>query len=298
MRSNLAVCTDFEVWPGPMEGVGSNEFAAAAAALHLTGCWMTPFIRITDTVPSVSRIFKRMERYLTGNLPVIFQLMGNEASGLIDCARKILEHPAVFGINLNMGCPSSRVVRHGAGGGLLKNPGKAVDLALEVANALPSGVFSVKIRSGFADASDMKELLEPLCRSGKVAKVFFHYRTVLENYSSDVLPFREERIAGAVKLCGKVPLIANGDIDSVETAVKLVERTAAAGVMIARPWMKDPFLLRRFYTDAPDAESGRELFFAKLKENGVRGGALIEMARMLWGSKSQRFRDIISRELV
>ncbi len=283
-----------EVWPGPMEGVGSNEFVRAASELGLTGVWMTPFIRITQSVPSLKKMVSGISAYLDSGLPVVVQLMGDDPVLLGQSGRRLLELPGVSGINLNMGCPSSRVVRHGSGGGLLKDPRRAADLALAVADMLPEGKFSVKVRSGFADSGDMEIFLPVLADGGKVAAIFFHYRTVREGYLASALPFREERIARAVALCGKVPLIANGDIDSVECAENLIRQTGAAGVMIARPWMKDPFLLRRFSGIAPDAEEGRERFFAELRANGVANGALIGMAKMLWGSESLRFREILS----
>ena len=287
---------DFEVWPGPMEGVGSNEFVRAASALHLTGVWMTPFIRLTQSVPTLKKMVNGISAYLESGLPVVVQLMGDDPEILGRCGKMLLALPNVTGINLNMGCPSLRVVKHGAGGGWLKEPLRAAEFALQVAETLPEGVFSVKLRSGFDDPGDMEIFLPELANHGKVSKIFFHYRTVKEGYSFSTLPYRQERVRRAVELCGKVPLIANGDIDSVENAEDLLCRTGAAGVMIARPWMRDPYLLRRFNGNAPDAAEGRERFFACLRENGVSGGALIEMARMLWGSESERFREVVRQE--
>jgi tRNA-dihydrouridine synthase len=142
----------------------------------------------------------------------------------------------------------------------------------------------------------MEIFLPALADSGCVSKIFFHYRTVKELYSQRALPEREKRIARAVELCRDIPLIANGDISSVSEASELVDKTGCAGVMIARPWLKDPFLLRRFREDTPDAVEGRELFFSALQQSGVTGGALIEIAKMLWGVESERFRKIISKE--
>lgn len=287
---------DFEVWPGPMEGVGRGEFAHAAAMLHLASCWMTPFIRITESVPSERKLFKTIAPYLDSTLPVTVQLMGTSAELLRKCAATIMSNPAVSGINLNFGCPSSRVTKHGAGGAMLKNPALLGDFCRVVAQGVPSGRISVKLRSGFQDAAEMENIIPQLIICGVVDKIFFHYRTVAENYSSLPLPRREERIKRAVELCKNVPLIANGDISSVEDAEKLISVTGASGVMIARSWLKDPFLLRRFREkDAPDAEKGRTIFFAALEESGISGGALIELAKLLWGVKSPEFLRCVER---
>ena len=288
---------DFEVWPGPMEGVGRNEFVQAASALQLTSCWMTPFIRITGSLPSIGKMVREIRSYLDSGLPTVVQLMGSDPALLGKCAHQIVENfPGIAGINLNCGCPSNRVVGHDSGGGMLKNPGEIAGFCMKMAEFLPGKKISVKIRSGFAEPGDMEIFLPALAESGSVSKIFFHYRTVKELYSLHALPEREKRIARAVELCGSVPLIANGDISSVAEAREIVRNTGCAGVMIARPWIKDPFLLRRFYEEVPEAAEGRELFFSALQQSGVTGGALIEIAKMLWGVESERFRKIISKE--
>ena len=285
----------FEIWPGPMEGVGSNEFARTASELQLTDKWMTPFIRITDALPSTGKLRKQISAYLASGLPVTIQLMGTSPQLLGECAQKVLDFPGVSGINLNAGCPSLRVVKHGSGGGMLKHPEKLAGFCKQIAKYLPDGKLSIKIRCGYSEPEDMKIFLPELCASQAVSKIFFHYRTVIEGYSPAALPFRSERIAQAVKLCGKVPLIANGDISTVEDADKLLRETGAAGVMIARPWMRDPYLLRRFTGNAPDAETGREMFFAALRKSGIGGGALIEMAKMLWGTNDWHFLELLNK---
>ena len=291
--------TDFEVWPGPMEGVGSNEFVKAASLLQLTSHWMTPFIRITDSLPGINKMVKNIRSYLGSGLPVTVQLMGENPELLGQCGRIISsKFPSVTGINLNCGCPSNRVISHNAGGGMLKTPENIAGFCMKMAEYLPGKKLSVKIRSGFADPSDMEIFLPALADCGCVSKIFFHYRTVKELYSSAVLPEREKRIARAVELCRDIPLIANGDIVSAADARNLVESTGCSGVMIARPWMKDPFLFRRFSGEAPPVHEGRELFFEALQKNNVSGGALIEMAKMLWGVESERFRKIISKEMI
>ena len=58
--------------------------------------------------------------------------------------------------------------------------------------------------------------------------------------------------------------------------------------------MRDPFLLRRIEkNDAPDPETGREVFYAELVRSGVAGGALIELAKLLFGAADPHFRRLI-----
>ncbi len=286
----------FEIWPGPMEGVGREGFVRTVNALHLTGCWMTPFLRLSETMPSDAVLRRFAAEYLNSNVPVTIQLMGNEPELLGRCGKRLLLLTAAENINLNCGCPSLRVVKHGAGGGMLKAPEKVASFCKRMAEHLPPGKLSVKLRAGFSSAEDMKIFLPMLAECGAVSKIFFHYRTVAEAYSAAPLPLREERIAAAVRLAAPLPLIANGDIATVEEGENLVRTTGCAGVMIARPWMRDPYLLQRFHgKDVPDAGSGREIFFAKLLKQGLSGGALLEMAKMLWGTDSPQFKKLLKK---
>lgn len=285
-----------EVWPGPMEGIYREEFVAAALSLDLVERWMTPFIRITENIPSASKLKKAIGWQFPCGMPITVQLMGNNPELLAKCGNFILENFSVSGINLNLGCPSMRVVKHGAGGGLLKEPQRAIDLCAAVAEQLPGDTFSVKLRSGYDDPDDMEILLPGLTDIQGITKIFFHYRTVCEGYSAVCREERIKRFIKAVKLCGNVPVIINGDIDDVGSAVHLMEITGASGVMSARSWLRDPFLLKRFSGDAPDAENGRNIFFSEIRKRGVRGGALIETAKMLWGVNDPRFREILADE--
>ena len=113
-----------EIWPGPMEGVGKAEFVRTVNAMRLTERWMTPFLRLSETMPSDAVLRRFAAAYFASQVPVTIQLMGTSPQLLGQCAARLLELTPAAGINLNFGCPSSRVVKHGAGGGMLKQPEK------------------------------------------------------------------------------------------------------------------------------------------------------------------------------
>ena len=290
---------DFEVWPGPMEGVGKGGFIEAVNLLHLTGRWMTPFFRVSQELPRRKSFVRFAELFFSGGVPVCVQLMGTDA-GLLGAAGEEFLRMGAESLNLNFGCPSSKVISGGAGGGALKAPEKLAEFCCRVKAALPDGAkLSVKLRTGWASPEDMRIFLPQIAGCGAVDKVFLHYRTVKEGYSPEALVFREARLKEAVELSSPLPLIANGDITGVEMAKHLVERTGCAGVMIARPWLQDPYLLRRFSDPAvPEAEAGRELFFSELQKKNLHIGAQIELARMIWGVRDRRFLELIARQPV
>ena len=215
---------------------------------------------------------------------------------LLAAAGTVFAGFGVESININFGCPSSRVISGGAGGGALKTPEKLADFCCHVRAELPANVpLSVKIRCGWENCNEMENFLPAIAESGAVDKIFFHCRTVKELYKPIDEAERYRRFKRAVELAGSVPVIINGDIDSVEKAREAVEYSGGAGVMIARPWLRDPWLLRRFSDpSAPDAESGRERFFAEARAKNLPRGGVIELAKMLWGVNDPRFKAVLN----
>lgn len=286
---------DFEIWPGPMEGVGKGGFITAVNHLKLVSRWMTPFFRVSQNLPKTAKIRTFLEPFRQSGVPVCVQLMGTDPV-LLGEAAAVFAGMGIASINLNFGCPSSRVTSSGAGGGALRRPELLSKFCLTVKSFLPPEVsLSVKIRSGWENPDEMENLLPLFAASPAVSKIFFHYRTVKELYRDISPEIRQSRFDRAVELAGKVPLIINGDISSVEEGRQCLQLSGGAGVMIARPWISDPWLLRRFTApDVPDRTSGREIFFQKASECGISRGGMIELARMLWGSDSDRFRKFIA----
>lgn len=280
-----------EVWPGPMEGVASAAFVRAANSLGLAPRWMTPFLRLSVAMPKKKRVKDFLTPFLESGVPVTAQLMGTNAELIARAAEVCLKLGAV-GINLNFGCPSRRVVNGGAGGGALRDPDRAAELLANVGERLPGVALSVKMRSGWRDFAEFDGIVDRLLATGAASKFFIHHRTVAEMYRD--VPDRMARFERIAAKCAGVSLILNGDIADANEARELVERTGAAGVMCARVWMRDPYLLRRIEkNDAPDPKTGREIFYAELVKSGVAGGALIELAKLLFGADDPHFLKLI-----
>ena len=273
-----------------MEGAALAPFVRAVSGLGLVRRWMTPFLRVSETCFRQKKIARFLAPYLESGLPVTVQLMGIRDDMLAELAVRCLEAGAI-GINLNCGCPSRRVVSGGAGGGALKNPEKLAATVAAIRRAVGSDTpFSVKMRCGVSAPEEMPAIIPLLAEAG-TDKFFIHYRTVTEQYLS--VPGREERLRRAVLAASPLPVIVNGDISSVEDGRKLLESTGAAGLMIARALLRDPWLLSRFENPAvPSPEDGRRRLLEALETFRVRGGNKLELVRMMWGEKSPQFRRL------
>lgn len=194
-------------------------------------------------VHACSRLDRHILRSITENptgRPAIAQLIGNDPTELVRTARELQRHP-IMGIDLNLGCPAPVVYRKCAGGGLLRDLAKIELLLGALRDAIaPPLTFSVKTRLGFDSTAPFEPLLE-LFSKHHLDLITVHGRTVTEMYRSEV---HYDFIRRAVKAMN-CPVIANGNITSVADAHAVLQCTAAAGLMIGRGAIRNPWLFEQ-----------------------------------------------------
>lgn len=293
------------VIPSPMEGVMTDLFCRAMSDLKLTDCWITPFIRISNSVPGIKSLREKISRFIESPIPVTVQIMGNNPSYMAGTAKELSSLP-VNGININFACPSNTVIKNNSGGSLLKN----IPLMKDIINAVKDGAgdlpVSVKLRAGFSDASEMPEILDAV-RSSYPAYVIFHFRTVDEEY--DDIPAGFERTAKAVEMLGPIPLIASGDVFSVNDAASVVSQAGCVGVAAGRGLLRNPFLIREimaFFKDGKNIDKAAHeekalAFFLKTLEIArsnparyFRRSSALESARNLFeGAEHPFFKKLL-----
>lgn len=238
--------------------------------------WMTPFFRISENVPRKRFFAEFLEPFRAAGVPIAAQLMGNCPERLA-VAATVFAELGVAEINLNFGCPSSTVLRSGAGGALLKTPERMRAILEAVRRAVAPLPVTVKMRVGMDAPGEMELLLPNL----PCDRLYLHFRTVRELYRP--APGRIARLRRAVELAGSVPVVANGDIDTPEDAAAVLASTGAAGVMCARGLFRDPGLLRRIAgLPAEDAETLRRKLYRRVTAGIVRNGQSIQLCRLLW----------------
>lgn len=266
----------------------------AAGTLGLVSRWMTPFLRVTSGAPK-RKILEAFLAPFAGPLPVTVQLMGTDPTAMAECAAAFAQL-GVTAFNLNFGCPSRQVTSGGAGGGALRDPAGMLRMAETVKAAIPALSLSVKLRTGWSDPAEQEQFLPPLAQSGCVERFFVHYRTVKELYRP--ADGRAERLKRAMELTAPVPVVLNGDVNTPEDAQMLLAALpGAAGVMCARGWLRDPYLLRRLEgKDAPEPETGRERLFRETVKDGFPVPKSIELSNLLWGGKERNpyFRQLVA----
>ena len=166
------------------------------------------------------------------------QLFGSETQAFIDAA-KIVEDLGADGIDLNLGCPSPKVVGSGHGSALLKDPCTAAKMmeALVKSTHLP---VSVKMRLGFYDC-DTAALVRT-CKtfeSAGICSIAIHGRTTKQKYTgqADWEPIYE------VKRNLSIPVLGNGDVTSAAIAKQKLGNLD--GMMIGRAAMRNPWIFQQ-----------------------------------------------------
>lgn len=236
----------------PMQDVTDLAFMRVVAHYGPPDYFFTEFLRVHAQSRPEPHILRSIDENETGR-PVFAQLIGEDITHLRRTAEALLRHP-VAGIDLNLGCPAPKVYRKNVGGGLLREPQRVGEILAALRAAVP-GLFTVKMRVGFEDARHFETLLD-LVNEHRVDLLSVHGRTVRQMYRGDV---SYDLIARAAKHV-RCPVLANGNVTSAEKAVSVVGSTGAAGVMIGRHAIRNPWIFRQ----CRERFTGREPFRATL----------------------------------
>jgi tRNA-dihydrouridine synthase C len=201
-------------------------------------------------VHGASRLDPWILRSITENptgRPIAAQMIGQDIDALCRTARQLEGYP-IAAIDLNLGCPAPVVCKKEAGGGLLRNRPK-LDRLLGCLREQVRGRLTVKTRVGYHDPAEFPPLLDLLTKHG-IDALAIHGRTVVERYQTPIHP---ECIRRAVETLS-CPVIANGNVVDVATGLALHRQTGAAGLMIGRGAIRNPWLfaqLRAIFDGRP-----------------------------------------------
>lgn len=227
----------------PMEDVTDASFrilCREAGAAMVT----TEFISSDGLVRDAAKAIAKM-RTLEAEAPVAIQIYGNLPSAMVDAAR-MAERAAILAgghgadvIDINFGCPVSKIAGRGAGSGMLREPDKLVAITKAVVEAVGKPV-TVKTRLGWDENSKIiVELAERLQDAG-IAALTIHGRTRCQMYKGQA----DWTLIGEVRRNPRmhIPIIGNGDIASAEAAKDAFEKYGVDGIMVGRACFGRPWL--------------------------------------------------------
>ena len=173
--------------------------------------------------------------------PIAVQIAGVDPLEMADAARHNIDRGAQI-IDINMGCPAKKVCNVHAGSALMSNEPLALRIVeAVVAACAPRGVpVTLKMRTGRCDAERNAVALARAAESAGVAMVTVHGRTRLQGFTGEA----EYETIAAVKAAVRIPVVANGDIDSPARAREVLRRTGADALMIGRAAQGRPWIFR------------------------------------------------------
>lgn len=186
--------------------------------------------------------FKRKTELLIATTPddhpLAMQIFGSDPDVMAASASALEAYGADM-IDINMGCPVSKVVKTGGGAVLMRAPEVAEAIVRACVRAVSIPV-TVKIRAGWDDTSrNAVEFARRMAGAGAAA-ITVHGRTRAQGYSGRA----DWRVIGEVVAAVPVPVIGNGDVVDGFSARALLEQTGCAGLMIGRAAVGAPWLFR------------------------------------------------------
>ena len=219
---------------GPMAGVTDWAFRTVCAELGAN-------ITVTEMVSSRALVYKdKKSAALLKKTPTGVcgaQIFGNDPEIMAQGAQLALEISGCDFLDINMGCPMPKIANSGDGCGLMRTPELAEQIVRSVKKAVDVPV-TVKCRLGWDKGSiNVLDFTKRMEDAG-ATMIAVHGRTRSMLYSG----VADWDTIGKVKQQLSIPVIANGDVVSAETALRCLKWTGADGIMIGRATFGDPWV--------------------------------------------------------
>ena len=233
----------------PMEDVPDASFRILCREQGASAVY-TEFIPSDGLIRDAGKALAKM-RTREDEAPVGIQIYGHIPESMVEAARMadraaelVGGHGADF-IDINFGCPVSKIAGRGAGSGMMRGPDKMVAITKAVVEAVNKPV-TVKTRLGWDEGSKIiVELAERLQDAG-IQALTIHGRTRCQMYKGQA----DWTLIGAVKNNPRmhIPIIGNGDIDSPQKAKEAFERWGVDAIMVGRATFGHPWIFKEMRT--------------------------------------------------
>jgi tRNA-dihydrouridine synthase B len=226
----------------PMAGVTDTAFRG------LVRRWAPDSLICTEMISSNGLVYsKRFDAPILDKTimdePIAYQLAGHREEVLIEAAQTIIRDKQPDTIDLNMGCPVKKITGNFEGCALMKEPELAFKLISSLVKAQEregtNTPITVKFRLGWDNNSMNYRSFATMCEDAGASMITLHARTRAQGYQ----PGCRWEAFGELKETVRIPVIANGDIRTIEDVRHVMETYGVDGVMMGRSVMGQPWLI-------------------------------------------------------
>jgi tRNA-dihydrouridine synthase B len=229
LRNNLFVA--------PMAGVTDRPFRQLCKKLGAG-------LAVSEMVTSNSLLYGSAKTLRRANhegevAPISVQIAGADPAMMAEAARHNADQGAQI-VDINMGCPAKKVCNVMSGSALMKDEALVARILTAVVEAVPNTPVTLKFRTGWDHQHKNAPRIARIAEDCGVRAIAIHGRTRSDQYMGEA----EYDTIALVKTLVKIPLIANGDIDTPQKAKFVLDYTGADGLMIGRAAQGRPWLFR------------------------------------------------------
>ena len=230
---------DSNLFLAPMAGVTDRAFRTMCRQLgasYAVSEMVLAKAQFQTSIKTTTRI-----NHIGEESPIAVQIVGTEPEEMAQAALFNIQHGAQI-IDINMGCPAKKVCKKLSGSALMKDEKLAISIIEAVVKACePLNVpVTLKIRTGWSEETKNALVIARHAENSGIAMLTVHGRTREQAYKG----LAEYDTIAEIKQSVKIPVVANGDIDSPQKAKFVLQKTGADALMIGRAAQKRPWIFR------------------------------------------------------